>query len=847
MADFASVLRLLAESNAKLAEERSLREAAEAKSDAKLEEERRRHEVAEADAKAKLEEERRRREVAEADAKAKLEEERRRREVAEADAKAKLEEERRRREVAEADAKAKLEEERRRREVAEADAKAKLEEERRRSEKKNLIEYLEACHDLSSSIKIIKGKTQTTQGDTTKPFGRPFPQRIVPWDDFPKLQEDIWEKLSSSAHFHSKRIFPSSDQLDLIRSDLDPISSEIGLRSFACDTVERPVRRLIQEVYKDVQLREQLQLHGTMIFESHTNLGEDSEGSIEESMENLSITQTTMPKNGRRKAEKATPQKKRAPTRRAGIADQFCIYEQANTKKTPIVSIEYKAPHKFPLEVIVAGLKGEIRPAEEVINKEGDGFGFTSKYLVVAVITQLFSYMIDKCIRYGYVFVGDATIFLHISDDPSTVYYYLSVPSQDFQEDDENRLHRTTVAQVFAFTLGSLAAEAPGQAWNDAAAALETWDIEYINILDKIPPTEQKKGRDSPAFRAVRWKNFGRSPIRTRSTRQTCRLPENDRMRDDGDQSDEGDDGTPPTPTPTRILQTKGQQPGSTAMSSSSKKGASKENAGVKPKPRIEDRPYCTHQCLLGLAYGGSMDQQCPNLGDHKKKHISRARFLRLIRDQLATDRGSDADCKPLYIKGSRGAMFKVRLSSHGYTLVAKGMQEYHRDHLLQESKVYERLRPMQGCHIPVCLGMIEPKLPYYFDCGVYVTLLFLSWAGQPIFNYLTPNNEVQILEQATSALKAMHRLEVLHTDAELRNMVWDEKRKTLMLIDFERAQIRTRLPLGTLTLNRKRDQQGKMKNTAKDDFAREIGIATGFIRHNIQDTLLETLAVGRS
>ncbi|KAJ8059754.1 hypothetical protein OCU04_011394 [Sclerotinia nivalis] len=740
-----------------------------------------------------------------------------------------------------AEARAEVAKERQLREAAEANAK--------QYELKNLIEYLRACHDLSSSIQIIKDKTQTTQGDTTKPSGRPFPQRIVPWDDFPKLQEDIWEKLSSSAHFHSKRIFPSSHQLDLVRSFLDPISSETGLRHFARDTVENPVRTLIQEVYKDVQLREQLQLRGTMMFESHTNLGEDSKGSIEESMESLSITQAAIPKNGRRKAKKAAPEKRRAAKKRAGIADQFCIYEQADTKKTPIVSIEYKAPHKFPLEAITAGLKGEIRPAEEVINKESDGFGFASKYLVVAVITQLFSYMIDKCIRYGYVFVGDATIFLYISDDPSTVYYHLSVPAQDFQEDDENRLHRTTVAQIFAFTLGSLAAEAPGQAWNDAAAALETWDIEHINILDKIPMTERKKQRDSPAFRAVRWKNFGRSPIRTRSGRQTCRLPEIDRMRDEGDQSDEGDDGTPPTPTPSQTLQTKGQhQPASTAMSSSSKTGASNENAeGVESKPRIEDRPYCTHQCLLGLAYGGSMDQQCPNFRDHKKKHISRARFLRLIRDQLATDRGSDADCKALYIKGSRGAMFKVRLSSHGYTLVAKGMQEYDRDHLLQESKVYERLRPMQGCQVPVCLGIVEPKLPYYYDCGIYVTLLFLSWAGQPIFDYLTPNNEVQIVEQATSALKAMHRLEVLHTDAELRNMVWDEQRKTLMLIDFERAKIRTRLPLGTLTLNRKRDQQGKMKNTANDDFAREIRIATGFIRYNIQDTLLRrTLAVGR-
>jgi hypothetical protein len=104
---------------------------------------------------------------------------------------------------------------------------------------------------------------------------------------------------------------------------------------------------------------------------------------------------------------------------------------------------------------------------------------------------------------------------------------------------------------------------------------------------------------------------------------------------------------------------------------------------------RIEDRPYCTQKCLLGLAFGGALDDQCPNLRDHGKQHIQKSTFLRCIRIQLAKDRSNKADCKPLYIKGARGAIFKIRLSSYGYTLVAKGMEEHDIDHLLQESKVY--------------------------------------------------------------------------------------------------------------------------------------------------------------
>ncbi|KAI2606634.1 hypothetical protein GGR54DRAFT_620569 [Hypoxylon sp. NC1633] len=51
--------------------------------------------------------------------------------------------------------------------------------------------------------------------------------------------------------------------------------------------------------------------------------------------------------------------------------------------------------------------------------------------------------MIAKGIRYGYVCTGETFIFLHIpGDDPSVVYYSVSVPNLDVLDDDENRLHR---------------------------------------------------------------------------------------------------------------------------------------------------------------------------------------------------------------------------------------------------------------------------------------------------------------------------------------------------------------------------------------------------------------------
>jgi hypothetical protein len=117
----------------------------------------------------------------------------------------------------------------------------------------------------------------------------------------------------------------------------DPINSELGLRHYARETVENPVRTLIKEAYKDEKLREQLQLRGTVIFESHTNLGQPSE-TLTGEMEGMSITEPNtegrgMGEEGGRArgkgrakdkakgTDKGKAGKQRAGRRRAGIAD----------------------------------------------------------------------------------------------------------------------------------------------------------------------------------------------------------------------------------------------------------------------------------------------------------------------------------------------------------------------------------------------------------------------------------------------------------------------------------------------------------------------------------------------
>ncbi|KAJ4179572.1 hypothetical protein NW767_014584 [Fusarium falciforme] len=359
------------------------------------------------------------------------------------------------------------EEEQRRREAAEGRAleeqHQREEEQRRREEAEKLVDasrpltlqrYLEACHSLSLAIEIITDRSSTTQGDTTNPTGRIYPRRIIPWTAFARKQEKVWDELSFSSSFSSRAAFPSRHQLDYVRSLLQPVSSEIGLRYGERDVVENAVQKLVDATYKDSSLRRHLGLDGTVTFESHTNLG-ITDDSLSESMEQVSISSgpSSRPTRRRRKARG-----------KGNRADQFCIYRASDERNIPAVAIEYKAPHKLRRDEIVTGLVSEIQPDRDVINQEGEGYAFAARRLTTAVVTQLFSYMIGKGIQYGYVCTGEAYIFLHIPDDPSCVYYSVSVPSLDVQDDDETRLHRTAVAQAFAFVLQAIRSPPPYQA-----------------------------------------------------------------------------------------------------------------------------------------------------------------------------------------------------------------------------------------------------------------------------------------------------------------------------------------------------------------------------------------------
>ena len=128
----------------------------------------------------------------------------------------------------------------------------------------------------------------------------------------------------------------------------------------------------------------------------------------------------------------------------------------------------------------------------------------------------------------------------------------------------------------------------------------------------------------------------------------------------------------------------------------------------------IEKQLYCTHRCLLGLCRGLAVDPRCPNVPLHGQTHLARTEFLQQLSEQLTFHRGQDVGCCALYIHGARGTLLKVRLLTHGYTLVAKAVERTNLKDLQNEAQIYGHLGPLQGQHVPVCCSLLDLTSPFY-------------------------------------------------------------------------------------------------------------------------------------
>ncbi|EEQ85491.1 uncharacterized protein BDCG_08760 [Blastomyces dermatitidis ER-3] len=695
-----------------------------------------------------------------------------------------------------------LEEQRQAREEAER----REEEERKAREEaeeqlqpNTLLRLLDRCHhSLSQAIKVETDATLTTQGDATDPVNRLYPKHIIPWLGFPELQEQVWEKFDRTAAFTSRPLFPSDTQIDYVVTNIQngSIYSEASLRNFERDTVDNFVEKVINALRDDEPLRHEFGIQGRVTFYDRAN---PSETLLENSLEQMNLQDARTPQRpantrhggcrggGRGGGRGAAQRQKRDGTarRRNRRADQFCVHLVADERQIPVYAVEFKAPHKVTVPELVSGLH-QMDLARDVIDQEGDTFEFYATRLVAAVVTQIFSYMIDSGVRYGYICTGEAFVFLHIPEnDPTIVQYFLCIPNKDVRPDDELRLHRTAIGQVLAFTLQALAAETPRQEWYDMAHnKLTTWEVEYLDVLKEIPETLRKDPRSSN-YRPSHWKR-DRKVHNTRS-RARCQ-PDSSTPKHS---SPEGSDSDQESQSPSAAAASRSRLSRSRGNNRQSTKGSERARAGRDKKQTSQKdghstRPYCTIACIRGMVNREPLDKKCPNWKLHggQRHSMGPQVFTRQLHHQLVRNR--DLGFEQLHICGRTGYLMKATLLSHGYTVIIKATTVEKEHRLQTEVNNYRYLRSLQGHQIPVYLGVFQPRVAYWYHGELMSQMMILSWSGTRLQHVINDENSSFFYQERDKALAVLRSHGAVHSDGEWRNMLWDDLGGRLIVIDLE-------------------------------------------------------------
>uniref|UniRef100_A0A093VMC0 Reticulocyte-binding protein 2 like a n=1 Tax=Talaromyces marneffei PM1 TaxID=1077442 RepID=A0A093VMC0_TALMA len=753
------------------------------------------------------------------------------------------EEEQRRREEAERrqeEEQQRREEEQRRREIAERDLNLEILQTRNTT----LPEFLDACHKhLFLGLTIQKDKKSSTKGDPANADRKLRPSRIQEWTDFPDQQMAIWADLMD-ADFVTERHFTPLLALreagKQIRKRMH--GSELDIGHFLRETAESPVASIIEELYASPQIRRKFHLNGDVTFENHANTLTDESGIVTD-MNSLSLA-SDRPRRSERLAARQSRESSRSSSRITGQttaqrrpprprADQFCVYNRGPDKREAAFVIENKAPHKFSLAHIKAGLQ-DMELDHIVRYQKDESPEDICRRVVAAIITQPADYMYKGGYEYGCVSTGEAYIFLRIpDDDPSTVLYFLSVPKEDVGDttdwagdvNGDNRLHLTAVGQLLAFTLRALRTSPRDINWrNWAADRLKTWEMVYDDLLEEIEEKDIPASEYKPPLSRTEY--CRQSPVKTRSTSarvMSCRPSQESQLS--GHEDDADDDRWDPS-TPSREPRDS-RFPQRQATAAAARIPTRSQHSTSKGKYRR----YCTQRCLRGLRCKGPLDERCPNVTEHgvDRHRLNTKMFIKLLDRQLSRDPDPNTElgCESLHVHGTRGALFKITLWSHGYTFVGKGVPTDFVECAKREEIMYSHLREIQGQFVPIVFGGLNLRRPFSYDGIVMmVHLTLMSYVGRnPARQHEI--DEAQLIAQAEKSLRAIHDLGVLHSDPIPDNMIWNEENQRVMFIDFERAQYQKRVPLGTITANQKRKRVisvwDKSPNKRSDCFQREL------------------------
>lgn len=597
-----------------------------------------------------------------------------------------------------------------------------------------------------------------------------------------------------------------------------------------------------------------------------TQSDEGSEGIIDEIQ--VSVNQPSPDHSGKREREMNV---------KSGPGDFYCSF--VSNRRTPITNSnldtnlnstppfnhlllvgEAKAPHKLTRRLIQRAL-GEnnitidtrqfIQPAEQdfpahlhsPLPSSADGNTSGSAGLtdydadqrwLAAVATQIYSSLLNKGLRYGYITTGESYILVRIRPGQATTLEYLLLPA----------LRRQSPREVEG-------REATWLHWLAATPLARMSCLALLSLFGDGQLTKAEVAQAKAAIPAMIWKtpryreqSLGTGSFKSTTSAQTRssdpewteRGEQSHKRACDAGDANEGVSGSIHGQKRARPLNdsevesdSEHQHKRAYLRDIDGEQHHSKATAKPIPPPApltppdevnqedtnlsMEKVPFCSPRCLRSLISQVAIDPLCPNRTVHAQTHrrpTSAARLRTLARTCVALPAYIQGDCNtqedpPVLLEevtentiymgyyGASSALFKVRIG--GYVLAAKVARSVHPmmdskmlQRLRLEDAAYKTLRNLQGHGIPVCLGLVDvtPTQSGYadrparaFDIAHFPGFLLLSWAGSSLLNTCA-NADVdqertllaRLRAEVDSRLSQMHGLGILHGDAELRNIV---------------------------------------------------------------------------
>ena len=688
------------------------------------------------------------------------------------------------------------------------------EEQQRRTRPTTFDEYVAACHDhFQSALSVETDRRFTTKGFTSVK-NKYYPKFLRQWVEFPKVQQQRFDSIRDFFRRQpAGRFFNSVQFIQELAANLRlrRLASEKDLETYERMAVEDVATAIFRKLSGMPEAQAELGLGERVEFYNHANSLSDTAEEVQErlhlrtpqtSPEPSSSPESEPESESESEPETSSQNPSRLPRSRP---DQFCVYGHHGETQKLLFFVEYKPPHKLSVGNLRAGLR-DMDVGAEVINRptipsyvekpEGEmtaddeyarqeKLQYNADKLIGAIATQVFDSMIDYGLEYSYLTTGEAVVFFQVrEDDPETLYYHLSIPGEEVEKEPQTRLWQTAVSQILSLCTITFRSDQRSHDWRTKArTSLAKAQIDWEAVLRGIPESERKRTPQSSAYRGRKNANPKNSPYTTRQfAKDRCR---NDSDSDSDEDSPNTFDQTQGSPSYSRGGSKTGDKrvPKCTDNQGSDQRHDNSRQQNVKKADLL---PYCTQACLLSLAQEKIADRDCPNVELHPMVNhyhaIDVGKLTALVRTQLAAD--PDQGCKPLGSQGARGALFRINLLSHGYVFVAKGTVRAFVTDMSHETIMYRRLKPLQGKIIPVCLGHIRLKRRYYLDLGVKIRhMLLLSWGGKEIDDGLADKNH-EIRKTVGEVLKAG----IDQRDARSPNLLWNEERQRVMLVDFERA-----------------------------------------------------------